>query len=566
MARFIERKPSAKGDADFEANRQKLVQDVLDKIPQELLLPAKYIDKPPLDVTGIPAECGLLTPEELEITENYSLTDLVQAIASKKLTSVAVTKAFARRACIAHQLTFCLTELYMTEAIAQAEGLDQHLQTTGHVLGPLHGVPISIKEMVPVKDQLGSLGLMATRHIDEQDCLLVQILRDAGAVFYVKTHQPTAVFSMESMSALGRTLNPHNIDLAPGGSSGGEGALIAMKGSVLGVGTDIGGSIRIPAAYSGLYGLKGSHGFWPTEGLVAGPFAPGLQLHGVIGPMGRSLRDVDYVNRVVRGSKPWLRDPECLPVPYSGLGSKGEQKLLKIGILKDYGLVQPQPPAAKAIDWAQKQLEQAGFSTSPFDFFEPKRAHDLYCSVLVPDGWTAIDGILKSSGQPTPSILDKILKMVYASCDPEIATRGKEQPASVIALNRFKKDAYSSEFLHSWIEQGDPDIVIAPMSPACAHDTGLLEYNVSQTHLWNLLDYPGLVVPTPFKVEEKGKYSKAEYEDVPARGEWDSYAKEEWKRADFVGAPVALQILARRRMESELMEAVGRIGEALQLK
>lgn len=566
MARFIERKPIAKGDADCEANRQKLVQDVLDKIPQELLLPDKYIDNPPLDVTGIPAECGLLTPEELDITENYSLTALVEAIASKKLTSVAVTKAFARRACIAHQLTFCLTELYMTEAIAQAEKLDKHLQTTGKVLGPLHGVPISIKEMVPVKDQLGSLGLMATRHIDEQDCLLVQILRDAGAVFYVKTHQPTAVFSMESMSALGRTLNPHNLDLAPGGSSGGEGALIAMKGSVLGVGTDIGGSIRIPAAYSGLYGLKGSHGFWPTEGLVAGPFPPGLQLHGVIGPMARSLRDVDYVNRVVRASKPWLRDPECLPVPYSGLGARGEQKPLKIGILKDYGLVQPQPPAAKAIDWAQKQLEQAGFSTSPFEFFDPKRAHDLYCSVLIADGWTTIDSTLTSSAQPTPPILDKILQMVYASCDPSVATRGKEQPASVIALNRFKKDTYCSEFLHSWIEQGDPDIVIAPMSPACAHDTGLLEFNVSQTHLWNLLDYPGLVVPTPFKVEEKGAYSKAEYEEAPARGEWDRKAKEEWKGADFVGAPVALQVLAKRRMEGELMEAVGRIAEALQLR
>lgn len=148
MARIIERKQIPKGNAQFEANRQQLVKSVLDKVPKELVLPDKYIDNPPLDVTGVPRECGILTKEELDITENYDLVALSEAIASRKLTSAAVTSAYCRRAAIAHQLTFCLTEFYMQEALEQAKKLDEQLERTGQVVGPLHGVPISIKEMV----------------------------------------------------------------------------------------------------------------------------------------------------------------------------------------------------------------------------------------------------------------------------------------------------------------------------------------------------------------------------------------------------------------------------------
>jgi amidase len=101
-------------------------------------------------------------------------------------------------------------------------------------------VPISIKEHIPVAGTYSSQGSLASTVFNENDSHMVKILREAGAVFYCKTNQPQAIMHLESTSHFGRTLNPFNIKLSAGGSTGGEAALVAMKGSVLGVGTDIG--------------------------------------------------------------------------------------------------------------------------------------------------------------------------------------------------------------------------------------------------------------------------------------------------------------------------------------
>ncbi|KAF2171234.1 hypothetical protein M409DRAFT_50700 [Zasmidium cellare ATCC 36951] len=564
MARIIERKPIPKGDAQFEANRKQIVQGVLDKIPKELVLPDSIIENPPLDVTRIPRECGLLTDEELDITENYDLVALSEAIASRKLTSVQVTSAFCKRAAIAHQLTFCLTEFYMQEALEQAKQLDEHMERTGKVVGPLHGVPISIKEMVPVKGQLLSLGLIVSRTVSDKDCYLVEIFRKMGAVFYVKTHQPTAVFSMESMSFLGRTLNPHNIGLAPGGSSGGEAALLAMKGSVFGIGTDIGGSVRLPASFCGTYGLKGSSGFWPVEGLLSSAFPAGVSVDGIIGPLGRTLRDIDYICRLVRGTKPWLKDPEALPIPYTGLQETGlEKSSLKVGFLEHYSLVHPQPPVKQAMDWVHSQLKAGGFKISPFQFHEPGKAHKIYGSLVCPDGWATVRGGMQAGNEPQNPVLDALVADMIAQDDR--AADSQVESSLVVVENKFVRDQYRSAVLTDWIAQGDPDVIITPMSPATAHDTANLKNTASATHFYNLVDYPAIVVPTPIKVQPREKEDSREYYDSESWIDADQETKQLWKDFDYQGAPVCVQIVAKRHMENELIAAVGLMQEALQL-
>lgn len=147
-----------------------------------------------------------------------------------------------------------------TEGLARAQYLDSYLARTGSTIGPLHGLPISLKDCMVVPPHPASIGMACYANEPTKDeTVLVSILAKLGAVFYVKTTTPTAMMMMETTSNVwGETRGGYHSGASPGGSSGGEGVLLAMRGSPLGVGTDIGGSIRIPSAFNGLYGLKPS--------------------------------------------------------------------------------------------------------------------------------------------------------------------------------------------------------------------------------------------------------------------------------------------------------------------
>lgn len=212
--------------------------------------------KLPLDVTGIPAK--LLTPEEVEITEGHDATSLAAAIASRKYSAVTVIKAFLRRAAIAQKLVCppgvktdrqvnCVTELLPDAAIARAKELDEILTTTGKTVGPLHGLPISVKEHIGMKGLACNAGFVAwIDNIATDDAGLLKCLYAAGAVFYVRTTEPQTLMHAATSSAIyGETTNPHNTNLTCGGSSGGEGAIVGMKASVLNFLTGVNGRLWV---------------------------------------------------------------------------------------------------------------------------------------------------------------------------------------------------------------------------------------------------------------------------------------------------------------------------------
>jgi amidase len=167
--------------------------------------------------------------------------------------------------------TNCLTEILFPEALARAQFLDDHLQKTGKIVGPLHGLPISMKDCFIIPPHPASVGMACYANEPtkpEDETVLVSILAKLGAVFYVKTAVPTAMMMMETINNVwGETNGAYHSGTSSGGSSGGEAVLLAMRGSPLGVGTDIGGSIRIPSAFNNLYGLK------PTQVLRPYPMA-----------------------------------------------------------------------------------------------------------------------------------------------------------------------------------------------------------------------------------------------------------------------------------------------------
>ena len=149
--------------------------------------------------------------------------------------------------------TNCLTEL-IPEAIESAKACDRFLARTGNPIGLLHGLPISVKEQISIAGHYTNVGFvsMVSNHSTE-DASIVKSLKSLGAVVFARTNQPQSLMQLEtSNNVYGATVNPRNRGLTAGGSTGGEGALMAMHGTPLGIGGDIGGSIRVPAALNGV--------------------------------------------------------------------------------------------------------------------------------------------------------------------------------------------------------------------------------------------------------------------------------------------------------------------------
>ncbi|GME84205.1 unnamed protein product [Ambrosiozyma monospora] len=287
--------------AKFEQWKPKIkaYQEALDKnalaeyrVPESEV--PKTLDSAPFNTLAYLSKTKHLSPEEHTIT-NLTATELASAIASKKYTSVEVLKAFAHRAVIAHQFTNFACDFFINEGITRAQSLDDHLAKTGKTVGPLHGVPISLKEQIGYGGKITHGGWVAyLDNIPKEDGVTISVLRNLGAVFYVRTNEPQTLMHLDSNNNIvGRTRNAHNSLLTSGGSSGGEGASISTKASPLGVGTDIGGSIRAPAAFAGVYGLR------PTTRRIstAGGVSSGRGQEScvaVAGPLANSLDDVEF--------------------------------------------------------------------------------------------------------------------------------------------------------------------------------------------------------------------------------------------------------------------------------
>src|SRR5882762_6036558 len=218
---------------------------------------------------------------------------------------------------------------------------------SGKALGPLHGVPLSIKSSINVAGLRCEAGTrLRAGFVAAEDAPLVARLRNAGAIVLGVTNAPELLMAWETDNLLyGRTNNPWDITRTAGGSSGGEAVAIAAGMSAGGVGSDGGGSIRVPAHFSGICGLKPTPGRIPSTGhypASAGPFA----LIGVVGPLARTVADVKALFEVVQG--PDVADTCAAPVPVRWPHSE-EIKSLRIGYFEDDGRTPVTPETRAAV-------------------------------------------------------------------------------------------------------------------------------------------------------------------------------------------------------------------------
>lgn len=250
------------------------------------------------------------------------------------------------------------------EGLKRAQELDGSYAKTGKPSGPLHGLPMSLKDCYTFAPYPSSIGLAKYANKEmERDSVVVEQLKSLGAVFYVKTNVPTLMLLTETNNNIwGETRNPCHKKLTPGGSSGGEGAILAVHGAPLGIGTDIGGSIRIPAAYCGIYGLKPSNGRISMLGNQ--PSLPGQDfIYGVGGPMAPTLGGLKlFLENVCSAEiESWGADPKIIPIPWRKDVIQPKGRKLRFGIIKNNDkTVTCHPPIERALREVREKIEKAG--------------------------------------------------------------------------------------------------------------------------------------------------------------------------------------------------------------
>jgi amidase len=231
-------------------------------------------------------------------------------------------------------------------------------------LGPLHGVPVSIKSAIEVTGMRCEAGTkLRAGHVASTDAPLVSRLRTAGAIVLGQTNTPELLMAWETDNLLyGRTNNPWDLSRTAGGSSGGEAAAIASGCSAGGVGSDGGGSIRVPAHFCGICGLKPTPGRIPASGHFpqsVGPFA----LLGVVGPMARTVADLKILFEAMQG--PDIGDPSAAPTPVRW-PDPNQLRKTRVGYFEDDGRTPVTPETRTAMKRAAQALCSAGFEVEPF--------------------------------------------------------------------------------------------------------------------------------------------------------------------------------------------------------
>lgn len=352
--------------ADWKSAVAAKRQELYKSIPPAYRLPPALTDRAakgtlkPEDPDVL--QCGILTDLDLEITNLIDAAALVSSICRGKYTSVQVTEAFCKRASIAQQCTNCLSAIFYDAAMQRARELDDHLARTGKPVGILHGLPVSVKDVFNVEGQATTGGLVSwLPNIAQNNATVAHSIIAAGGILYAKTATSQACLMVESITnVFGIVRNPHNPQLSAGGSSGGEAALVAAKGSILGSGTDGGGSIRFPAMFCGLWALKCSKGRIPTAGCGGGPQSGSESVNMGAGPMAKSVASLELWLRAQLASRPWEMDSSCIPMSWRVSEAERPQKTLTIAVIWDDGIVKPVPPVTVRSDpsyvWEKKRL------------------------------------------------------------------------------------------------------------------------------------------------------------------------------------------------------------------
>ncbi|BCS30399.1 uncharacterized protein APUU_80702S [Aspergillus puulaauensis] len=532
----------------WETHARKARDILQQSIPKQWMVPANQL--PPatqLNVVDFPRTSGILTDKELAITE-MSATTLVERMGEGQISAEEVVVAFLKRSVVGHQLLNFATEFMAEKAISRAKVLDRYYKETGKLVGPLHGVPVSVKEHIGIKDLTLNGGYAAwVDDIAMEDALLLQCLEKAGAVFHVRTNQPQSLMHLCCSNNLtGTTLNPYNRLLTPGGSSGGEGASMGFRCAPLGIGTDIGGSIRCPAAFCNGYGFRPTARRNPTSGLKSPE--PGQEsILGVVGPLSsQSIEDLNLFQRAVLNQEPWDIETSLVPVPWK---DARPTKNMTVAIMWDDGCIRPHPPVLRALKHAQKKLQGIGIKVVDWEPYKHGHGWDIISSLYFPDAAASQRALIAQTGEPILPLTEWAFQ--YSRPAPLAVGEGWE-------LNH-QRDIYRDEY-HALMKSRGVDFILCPAYVGVAPVLGESHY-WNYTAIWNILDQPAVVFPSGLNVDPQLDAVDKSYQPrtVVDEREWKKYAPER-----YTGAPIGLQLVGRHFKDEDTLAAASLISTALE--
>jgi amidase len=505
---------------------------------------------------AIPSDWQRLTRLEDEITEIASAKLLLSRIADGTYTAVQVVTAYCKRSVLAQEACNCLTEIFFDQALTRAQELDEYFKSHGKTRGPLHGLPVSLKDNFSVAGIPTTVGIASWIEKDPPDTnsVIVQNLLDSGAVVYVKTNVPPAMSTMESANnVFGRTTNPFNPALSVGGSSGGEAALIASKGSILGVGTDIGASTRVPAMFTGIYTLKPSVGRFPNLGSRSPSRAGVESIVTVPGPMARSLDSIELFCEAVLSQNPWEEDPKVIPMPWNRVAAISLPKEpLTFGFISTDNIAYPTPPVLRALKIVRTALTKAGHRVVDIDVKDiHRRGVECAHKMFLQSGGRGVLEALQASGEP------HVPRLFCGNPSTELS-------APDVYANHLVRNGLQVEYqrlLKEAAHEGPKiDVIVCPVAAHPANPHGKWITN-SYTAIFSLLDYPAVVLPVTTvdpkqDVPDENWSRRQPYPKIDSQAPeyGDAELQDLYADADvFKNAPIGIQLVGRRLQEEVLL-------------
>ncbi|XP_077993932.1 fatty-acid amide hydrolase 1-like [Glandiceps talaboti] len=481
---------------------------------------------------------------------NTPLSELVTAIQSGKYSAVEVLQAFQAKALSVTEDLNCITEV-LTDAETAAKLLDSQDEKKGL----LHGIPVSFKDNLNIAGYDSTQGI--SKYIDkpaQEDNVIVKVLTLQGAIPFVKTNTPQLCRSYSCSNPIyGESRHPTDPTRCPCGSSGGEAALIKSHGSILGVGTDIGGSVRIPPHFCGIYGLKPTRNRISDKGLIGGyPFKK--EISSTPGPMARDVDSLILFMKALLIPEMFELDSRVPPLSFND-EILSSNKSLCIGYCCDDDLFPPVPSCRRAVLLAKQHLENAGHTLVPFKIpkingtehpmlLASRVFNDVRRSKIDLMEGEIVDRFITEQGKVrSPSWLQRIKRWPFQSEREKVIMNTTKGCYDIEDLQRLyqKIEDYTLQFTEEWKKSG-LDALITPVAMVTATNSlyaaRFYPILMAWVSLCNVMSFPAGSQPVTMVTEEDETELQNSY---PDNDMFDRWIKEACKNS--VGLPVNVQCI-----------------------